>query len=75
MDVSSASSVPTKSTHDLLDEIIIVSKDSGEKNVETLKALELPIAKSILGHMDILRIYTVSRYQEPVKNALNLLLR
>jgi|TARA_B100001750_G_C15467990_1_gene578162 HD superfamily phosphohydrolase len=75
VDVSSASSVPTKSTHDLLDEIIIVSKDSGEKNVETLQALELPIAKSILGHMDILRVYTVARYQDPVKNALNSLLR
>ena len=71
VDVSSTSSVPTKSTQDLLDEIIIVSKDFNGKHVETLEALELPIAKSILGYMDILRIYTVSNYQEPVKNALN----
>ena len=71
IDVSTATSVPTTSSKKTLSEITIISKTAKKKTVQKIKAGELPLMNSILGYMDIIRIYTTDKYKEKVSQAVN----
>ena len=71
IDVSTATSVPTTSSKKTLSEITIISKTAKKKTVQKIRAGELPLMNSILGYMDIIRIYTTGKYKEKVSQAVN----
>jgi len=71
IDVSTATSVPTTSTKRSLSEITIISRAAKKKTVQKIRVGELPLINSILGYMDIIRIYTTDKYKEKVSQAVN----
>ena len=64
IDVSTATSVPTTSTKESFNEITVLLNKTRKKEFEITKATELPLMNAILGYMNIIRIYTTSKYKK-----------
>jgi hypothetical protein len=71
VDVPTTPSVPTTSSRESISEILLVTRDSQGRRIETIKVGDLPIASAILGYMDILRVYTFSKYRKDVETAMD----
>ncbi len=63
--------MPTTSSRESISEILLVTRDSQGRRIETIKVGDLPIASAILGYMDILRVYTLSKYRKDVETAMD----
>lgn len=71
IDVPTTPSVPMTSLHESLTEIMVVSKSVDGKTYEKVKAVDLPLLGSILGYMDIMRVYTTKDNRKKVEMAVN----
>ena len=71
IDVSTATSVPTTSTKEALNQVTLISNESGKRKLEIIKATELPLMNAILGYMDIIRIYTTAGYKKKVESVMS----
>ncbi|MBI2139183.1 HD domain-containing protein [Candidatus Woesearchaeota archaeon] len=71
IDVPTTPSVPMTSLHESLSEILVVSKGADGKSHEKVKAGDLPLLGSILGYMDMLRVYTIQQNRKKVEKAVN----
>jgi len=67
IDVSTATSVPTTSTKESFNEITVLLNKTRKKEFEITKATELPLMNAILGYMNIIRIYTTSKYKKKLE--------
>ena len=71
IDVPTTPSVPMTSLHENLTEIMVVSKNVNGKTYEKVKAIDLPLLGSILGYMDMMRVYTTEENRKKVEQAVN----
>lgn len=71
IDVPTTPSVPMTSLHENLTEIMVVSKNVNGKTYEKVKAIDLPLLGSILGYMDMMRVYTTQENRKKVEKAVN----
>jgi len=71
IDVPTTPSVPMTSLHENLTEIMVVSKNVNGKTYEKVKAIDLPLLGSILGYMDMMRVYTTEENRKKVEKAVN----
>jgi HD superfamily phosphohydrolase len=71
IDVPTTPSVPMTSLHESLSEILVVNKGANGKSHEKVKAGDLPLLGSILGYMDMLRVYTTQQNRKKVETAVN----
>jgi len=71
IDVPTTPSVPMTSLHENLTEIMVASKNVSGKTYENVKAVDLPLLGSILGYMDLMRVYTTQENRKNVEKAVN----
>ena len=71
IDVPTTPSVPMTSLHENLTEIMVVSKNVNGKTYEKVKAIDFPLLGSILGYMDMMRVYTTQENRKKVEKAAN----
>lgn len=75
IDVPTTPSLPMTSSHENLSEIIVVSKGATGKAFEKVKAVDLPLLSSILGYMDLMRVYTTQQNRKKVERAVHVIFR
>ncbi|MBM3897576.1 MAG: HD domain-containing protein [Thaumarchaeota archaeon] len=75
IDVPTTPSVPMTSLHESLTEIMVVSKDTNGKIHEKVRATDLPLLGSILGYMDMMRVYTTQENRKRVEKAVNVIFK
>jgi HD superfamily phosphohydrolase len=69
VDVPTAPSVPVSSTRESFREITVVGKRGNEVDSEEVGVNELPLIGTIVGFMDVLRIYTTDKNRKKVGQA------
>jgi uncharacterized protein len=69
VDVPTAPSVPVSSTRESFREITLVGKRGNKIGTEEVGVNELPLIGTIVGFMDVLRIYTTDRNRKKVGEA------
>ena len=71
VDVPTAPSLPLTSERKTMTSLTLVSKSAQGNRNDVVRLEDMPLIGSIVGFMDIIRVYTSSRHRLPVERAAN----